>query len=409
MAPSRIALYGVFGIQNLGNECTLYATLENLRTVFPGTDVFCIGADPKVVKADYGIDGAVIDPTDVAAPIPVRRGGRIAKAWRVLVSHAPHLVADFARMLRTVGRGTTLSITGTGVLEADTATPNWLVRMLMWSLAARLRGGRVVFVSIGTDRASSRLNRWLLRAVLRGADYVSYRDRRSMACMAADGVDTRTHHVYPDLAFSLPRAVVPAAELPRPVPAHVGVGVVDMTKFPDTERYVQYLRQLAEFIGWLIDRGLCVTLLHGDGKYDAKALADLWRELELRGIRRDDARIRAPLIRNTGELMRELAGLDIVIASRFHNIILSMLLGRPAIALSYHFKFAALMEEFSMERYCIELPDFNLEWLTQRFVELSFELGARARAIADAAAGLRPALEQQYRKAFLTSGGRAAE
>lgn len=410
MSSPRITLYGLFGIRNIGNECTLHATLENVRRLLPSAEVSCIGADPGPVTADYGIHAAPIDPLgDPAAPILQHRRGRAAKAWRMLFTHLPHEMANFWRMLRMVGRGTTLSITGTGVLEADSASPNWLMNMLLWALATRLRGGRVIFLSIGTDRAPSRLSRWLARAVLGVADYVSYRDQRSMACMAADGVDTRTHHVYPDLAFSLPRSMLPHAEPPKAIPARVGVGVVDTTKFPDIEHYFQYLRQLAEFIAWLADRGMRVTLLHGDGKYDERALADLWREIEQRGIRRDDERIRAPAIHNTRDLLAEIATLDIVVASRFHNIILSLLLGRPAIALSYHSKFSALMEGFSMERYCIELPDFNLEWLTQRFVELSFDLAARARSVAEAAAGLRPALEQQYQLAFATPTGRSAE
>jgi polysaccharide pyruvyl transferase WcaK-like protein len=374
----------------------------------PDAHVFCIGAEPAAVKADYGIDAVAIDPDDAATPAPPHRRSRIAKAWRILVSHAPALAADFIRMLRTVGKGTTLSITGTGVLESDTASPNWLMRMLLWELAARLRGGRVVFVSIGTDRATSRLSRWLIRAVLGVADYVSYRDLRSMRCMTADGVNTRSHHIVPDLAFSLPAGLLPAAAPPSAEPADVGVGVVDATKFPDDARYREYLRQLAQFIDWLLAQGRRVCLLHGDGKYDERTIDDLRHELAQRGIGRDDPRLRAPTLRRTRDLLREIATLDVVVASRFHNIILSLLLGRPVIALSYHSKFAALLEGFSMDQFCIELPEFNVEKLTQRFVELSSDLAARARSIAEATSLLRPALQQQYAAAFhvLNEGAR---
>jgi polysaccharide pyruvyl transferase WcaK-like protein len=42
-----------------------------------------------------------------------------------------------------------------------------------------------------------------------GADYRSYRDASSKEHLKAAGIDVKNDAVYPDLAFSLPRAVVP--------------------------------------------------------------------------------------------------------------------------------------------------------------------------------------------------------
>jgi polysaccharide pyruvyl transferase WcaK-like protein len=328
---------------------------------------------------------------------PESRAGRLL---RLLTRRLPAEVKSFLLDCRWIGRGTTLSVTGTGVLETDSASINGLLTLLKWTLATRLRGGRVVFLSVGAGPAASRTHQWLYRLVLATAQYVSYRDQESLECISRMGIDTRSHHVFPDLAFSLPHALLPRSNPPEGGRLVVGVGVVDDSKFPDAEHYRAYLRQLSVFVVWLLDRGHRVSILHGDGKYDEQALADLAEALGTLGVMADDSRLRRPSIDGTHELLRELAGLDLVVASRYHNVILSLASGRPAIAASYHFKFSALLDTFRMTEYCIELPELSAEWLEARFSALSSTLATSAQAIASEAERLRPALARQYEQAF---------
>src|SRR5207247_1224266 len=99
--------------------------------------------------------------------------------------------------------------------------------------------------------------------------------------------------------------------------------------------------EMAAFVKWLVHQAYTVRLVVGDVTYDSQVLADLRKLLNERQIQCDKLQIIDEPIRSVEELIAQLAGSDIVVSPRFHNIVLGMLLSRPAIALSYHRKFAA--------------------------------------------------------------------
>ena len=41
-------------------------------------------------------------------------------------------------------------------------------------------------------------------------------------------------------------------------------------------------------------------------------------------------------IASVDDLLKQLAATDVVVATRFHNVLLALLLNKPAIAISYH-------------------------------------------------------------------------
>jgi polysaccharide pyruvyl transferase WcaK-like protein len=410
MSHRRIALYGLFGVQNIGNECTLQAALANVRELAPEADLICLAADPQRVSLEHGIPAIAIEQAHGnSTPSANRPESRTGRVLRLLWQRLPLEVSSLARILRSIGHGTTLAVTGTGMLEEDSASTSGLFNLLKWIVATRVRGGRVIFVSVGAGPIESSVARRLCRVALGFADYVSYRDERSKRYMASIGADTRTHCVFPDLAFSLPAEVLPSRRVPHAAALRVGVGVIDDSKFPDAERYKNYLDELAIFVLWLFDRQCEVRVMHGDRKYDAQALSDLREMLRARGVRDDDPRIDMPQIADTRDLLRVIADVDVVVASRYHNVILSLLLGRPAIAISYHFKFAALLEALAMQEYCIELADVKASALTQRFTALTIDLTGAKRVIAEYAQRCRPLLAAQYVRAFQSHGWKALE
>ena len=77
MASPRIAVFGIFGRTNLGNEATLHAFLANLRGLFPGAHIDCIGPGGADVAA-HGIGLVDMDP------IPIRRYFWRLPNWRLI-------------------------------------------------------------------------------------------------------------------------------------------------------------------------------------------------------------------------------------------------------------------------------------------------------------------------------------
>ena len=79
-----------------------------------------------------------------------------------------------------------------------------------WAVAAKLCRCKLLFVSVGSGASLHPVSRRFIRMGLALADYRSYRDGSSKEYLRAIGVDVKNDAVFPDLAFSLPTAVLPA-------------------------------------------------------------------------------------------------------------------------------------------------------------------------------------------------------
>jgi polysaccharide pyruvyl transferase WcaK-like protein len=69
------------------------------------------------------------------------------------------------------------------------------------------------------------------------------------------------------------------------------------------------------------------------------------------------------------ELFAEIACTDMVVASRFHNILCSLLLERPVISLGYHDKNLDLLTTYGLERFCQDIEEFTVQKLQGQFMD----------------------------------------
>ena len=177
---------------------------------------------------------------------------------------------EYVRAWRTLEGEDLLIVPGTGLLTDAWGLSRWgPYGLLKWSLVARLRGCRVIFLSVGAGPVHSRLGRLLLRSALSLANYRSYRDLRAERLWKASACSTRDDRIYPDLVFGLSPPSSPTAadrEGGRPV---VGLGLMEYgakysapSETGDT--YLRYLESLAVFVGWLLEHEYDVKLLLGD-------------------------------------------------------------------------------------------------------------------------------------------------
>ena len=88
--------------------------------------------------------------------------------------------------------------------------------------------------------------------------------------------------------------------------------------------------------------------------------------------------------------------MDVVVASRLHGIILSHLLGKPALAISYDRKVDAHMEAMAQERFCLNLRDYTASELWDGFTWLGAELPTISAAIRSKVMEYRQKLDSQY-------------
>jgi polysaccharide pyruvyl transferase WcaK-like protein len=408
MTPETIAFFGNFGTGNLGNECTLQAIIQNTRRYVPVAKVVCICPAPENVSRTHGVPAFQMSYRFGPASRVRRPENPVVRLVRRIAIRIPRELVEWVKAFRQLGGTRMLVMTGTGMLSDFGIGPLDLhYEILKWSVIAKVRGCKLLFVSVGAGPIAHPLSRWIVKAALSLADYRSYRDRFSQQYLESIGFNASKDHVYPDLVFSLAADGTPDAAdgHPRSKVSVVGIGLMDYYgehRSPeDGERiYQRYVDRLARFAAWLLERGCSLRLLVGDLSYDLRVKRELLAMLEAEGIKLDPERIIDEPLSSTQDLYSQLAQTDLVVATRFHNVLLALLLNKPVIALSYHDKVRALMIECGLADYCEDATDLDVPSLIARFESLDANAAVLRSALKERTDASRLALDEQYGEIF---------
>ncbi|PRX45618.1 polysaccharide pyruvyl transferase WcaK-like protein [Prauserella shujinwangii] len=377
----RIGLFGLLGSGNLGNDGSFEAVLARLRAEHPDALLDCLCAGPGEVTARYGLP---------AAPLNWYRGEyETVSGVRSVVLKLVGKLADAVRTAAWVRGHDAVIVPGMGVLEATLPLRPWGFPYSLFLLCAagRVFGTRVALVSVGADRVNARATRWLITRAAALATYRSYRDELSRTALRRMGVDTSADDVYPDLAFALP---APAAAAPN---GTVGVGVIDFHGSDDERAeadalYAAYLARMKRFVGKLVADGRPVRLFTGD--VADQAVVDALR-----------AEIDSPLLsaaRTTtiGELLREMSTVDVVVASRYHNVLSALRLGKPTLSISYAAKNDELMADLGVGEFRQPIRTLDVGLLLAQLADLEARSDRVRATLAGRNAELTRALDRQF-------------
>lgn len=400
----KVAFFGHFGSENTGNESTLLAALSRLRSLSPDGEFRCICTNPEVVAARYGIEAIPITTKTARVwnrEIPIRR--RLPMAFVGVGAE----LRQYARAFRMLKGTDSLIVPGTGLLTDAFCLSHWgPYSVFKWVLMAKLRGCRVLFISVGAGPIDRTVGRVLVKASLSLAHYRSYRDDSSRDYLRRIGFQAMNDRVYPDLAFSLPEAML-SHRRARPEGARAVVGLGLMMYFekysatdPRPQTYAAYLESLATFATWLLEHDYDIRLLLGDD--DPVVIEDFRSVLRERLGDYDERRIVATPIELVQDVLAELAETDVVVATRFHNVLLSLLLNKPVIAISHHHKCGSLMAQMQLSEYVHEIDHMDADRLIGQFEKLEENRQAVKRTIGHGVNEARAALEQQYESLFAT-------
>jgi polysaccharide pyruvyl transferase WcaK-like protein len=357
MSAKRIGLFGNFGGGNLGNEGSLEAMLLFLRQAYPDAELACICSEPDVVRAQFDL------PT-----LPIfaqRRPGSGA------LSKLRNRLADHVGAFRNVGNFDALLIPGTGFLDDFGERPIGIPYMiLVICLAAKLRGVKVAFVSTGAGPIVHPLSRWFMKTAARMAAYRSYRDQISKDFMTDIGIDTSKDPVYPDLAFRLPDPEL--IETPKEDALTVGLGLMTYegwSSIPDEDIYATYISKISSIAVWLLNQGHRLRLLIGEPS-DQRAISDLIETVSKELGQIPESRLLVETPNSLNDLMRQISTVDAIIATRFHNVLCSLKIGKPTISIGYAKKNDVLMEAMGLGEFCQHIEYLDIELLKRQFEEL---------------------------------------
>jgi len=364
-AAPRVGLFGLLGSGNIGNDASMESMLGYLRADHPDVvlDAMCKG--PDGLRERFGV-----------AAIPLnwyQKYEKQASGVSAIALKALGKGVDVVRTASWVRRHDVVIVPGTGILEASLPLRPWGMPYAMFSLCAlgRLFGKKVALVSVGATVINQRPARWLLSSAARLAFYRSYRDAGSRDAMRQQGVDTTQDHVYLDLAFGIPAPPYDPGD-----PQTVGVGVMDYRGANDDrgqadELHASYVEKMKSFILWLVDSGRRVRLLVGDtNNSDEGVVQEILADLRADRPDLNPASVIAEPVSSFAELIRAMAPVSTVVATRFHNVICALMLSKPTISLGYSAKFNALMAEMGLSEFCQSAGSLDVGRLVEQFTEL---------------------------------------
>lgn len=386
----KIGLFGQFGSGNSGNDGSLEAMLNLLRERCPEAELLCICSNPDLVRKKYGILSVSLNGTISGGP----RADRLNR----MLGNMPHRLARISSLFKQLKGLDLIIIPGTGILDDYQETPwGWPFVIFRWCMAARLRNVPVAFVSIGAGPISHPLSRFFLKTAAQTAKYRSYRDDFSRRYLQDIGMNVEQDFRFPDIAFRLPTPKLSrVASGPRRT---VGVGVMHYRGWAKSslngkEIYQTYIGKLAEFVTWLAGEGYDIRLLTGDLR-DQIAVHDLMEKIKDMDAQSALDHVAVGLGETLHDLMREIDKTDVVIVSRYHNVVCSLKLGRPIISLGYAQKNDNLLAEFSQSQYCQHIETFDLDMLRLQLEQILANFDDIRKQIADGNDRVQKSLAEQ--------------
>jgi polysaccharide pyruvyl transferase WcaK-like protein len=398
---AKIAFFGHFDSTNFGNESTLQAVLYHLRRFQPNAEAICISTGPAATVATHHIEAIPIAERFVKSWTP--RNSLLRLLRRVCVGLPTEAYQWIKGLIRLAGTDM-LIVPGTGLLTDAASLWGWgPYGLFKWSLIAKVCRCKLLLVSVGAGPIYGRLGRWLVRSILFFADFRSYRDTSTKEYLKGIGFRSDSDLVCPDLAFSLPESVIPQPDLKNNRRCVVGLGVmVYAGKYsvatPSDTTYQHYLETLAIFVKWLLAHEYDVRLLSGD-------LPDNRARQEFMGLLKqllacDEGNIIDEPISSVEGLLSQIAATDLVVATRFHNVLLALLCDKPVISVSFHHKCESLMSAMGLSEYCLDINYLESDRLIEKFCDLKSNSDIVKPSIRAKVTEFREALDGQYKFIF---------
>jgi polysaccharide pyruvyl transferase WcaK-like protein len=423
------------GTKNLGDEALFATVVQNVRRRIPNAELIGFTINPEDTERRNSIpcfpirreNKSAITPS-ASSSTPLTADGEaasvsVAQKIKSALKAIPGVPAVFAA-LRTIAhymvsvaaepgflfksyrrlKGVELLLAAGGqqLNDAWGAGPwGYPFTLYKWTLLAKLADTKVALLSVGAGPIDYPLSKFFFRRALNLVNYRSYRDAISSRLMESLGIPG-SHPVLPDLVYSLR---LPA---PKPAPAGTTRVVVGANPVPffdgrywtasDPARYADYCREFARFAEWLDKSGHSVLFFPTQMRADALTIRDIRQAMN--GSNQSPNILAVNPIQTLEDLVSEISRADLVVANRYHGILISLMMNKPVLGVAYHEKSRVLLEQTGQGDYVVNIHDFTAEALIERFSAMEADAPAIKKRIAESMAPLRKALEEQYDTVF---------
>jgi polysaccharide pyruvyl transferase WcaK-like protein len=136
-------------------------------------------------------------------------------------------------------------------------------------------------------------------------------------------------------------------------------------------------------------------LLLGDVRYDQAAMQHFRNLLSKHIPACAHRRIIDEPVSSPEQLLSQLAATDTVVATRFHNVLLALILNKPVISISFHDKCVSLMDQMGLSEYCHDIEQLDVDRLIVQFRNLENGAEKLRALIQQRTTACRKALSEQ--------------
>jgi polysaccharide pyruvyl transferase WcaK-like protein len=428
----RIGVFGHYGNRNLGDEAIIAAVINSINRLRPGAKISGFSMNPDDTTNRHKIEA-----------FPIRNIKRIVSDTATKYKHSlneanqdfsdpkikrmlktmpplfyllkflyklPHAVLGFFKELALLRRSAKilkqhdmLLISGSGQLFDDWGGPfAYPYTLLKWTALARWTGTRVAFLSLGASPIKSGVSRLFIRKALNLANYRSFRDLSSQKLICGIGFK-RKHYVFPDLAWSLP--FHKSGHRLEEINKTIGINPIpycDPRYWPehDPARYDAYVKKLAAFAESRLSDGYTIKFFCTKQDTDGLVVQDIKKTLGEENIVYSEINLIDREIHTLDELLDSIADCGIVIASRFHGVLLSCLMHKPVIGLAYEPKTVDILNNLGIVKFAINIDEFDADILNRFVAEIMLQKDRITDNLTRHVTDIRNKLDDQYKMIF---------
>lgn len=231
-----------------------------------------------------------------------------------------------------------------------------LYKMLLLNIVLRIFGKKIAYIGCGAGRIDG-FSLTLARTSAKLASLIIVRETHSQKILNIQGIE-----VLPDLTinlFSTENKKNIGKDYNKSFLKNIGISV--MYYIPDAcKNYPKYKRELIKVINTILEKQdrritLMPMLISEESYSDLKVCQEIYEEIS-------DAHKKKVAILNYSsfeDFLASISSLDLVIGTRLHANILSILNGVPSIGIAYRKKVSSFFYQIDMEYFCVHLDSME--------------------------------------------------
>jgi colanic acid/amylovoran biosynthesis protein len=366
----RVLIANAYVRENGGDAALLSVCIEQVRAAFPGAEIEVSGMERPSDHPTFDGETVIGSVRRFVADLDIPRSRRLLRGAAALAGlglylGAPRPARAFLRSrlhgelgaeVRAAATSDLVVSTGGGYMYARGGLGGYqnLLFVLFPLVIAEREGVPLIFAPQSYGPFATTLQRLLVRRVLDRALLVLAREETSVELLVAAGVpaDAITPAVDSGFAFRSPETSTLRADF-GVAPSEMLVGMTARAWLPP-ERQAAYERALAATIDHLQADGTRRVVLIPQVMTNDLTDDDRIVQRRIAGFCATEP-LRVEALRDHYELMALYRQLDLLVGTRFHSVIFSLISGVPCVGIAYEHKTRGIMRELDLEQWVIDI------------------------------------------------------